>query len=256
VTITTHIDDIEERVRSYLQEEVRCELSSAESGRIGCLTPLEYPDGDGVVVRIRQYGDVFEVSDQGEAVSRLLAHPSQDLRALEDMADAICRSQGVEYRSRQVSARSRLSEVGEVVWRVSSAAAQIAQAAESFRPKRREHPEREFVGEVERTFLERQLPVEREKRKIEGKSGHKHRATIFVPERQAILEPLGADHWNKVYAVYAKFGDIHATNGFRLLSVFDDREQLPNEEQQRLLTQVSDVVQWSRRENWLKALVD
>lgn len=249
-------DEIESRVRGHLGGAVRCELSSPENGRIGCLTPLEYPDGDGVVVRLQQHGALFDVSDHGEAVASAFSHPPQDLKALEDLADAICRSQGVEYRSRQVFARCEPEELGEMVWRVSNAAAQIAQALHLFRPKRREHPEREFVTEVERAFTEWELPVEREKRRIEGRSGRSYRATIFEPGREAVFEPVGTGHFNKVTSVYTKFGDIRETNGFRLYSVFDDREQLPDEEGARLLMQVGDVVQWSRREDWLRSLTE
>jgi hypothetical protein len=252
VTAAT-VTEIEGRIRSYLREEVRCERSGVGNGRIGCVTPLEYPDGDSVVIWLRQQGALFEVTENGEALVGALAHPPQDLKALEELADAICRGQGVDYVSRRVLAHAELDALGEVVWRVSSAAAQIAQAADYFRPKRREHPERRFVGEVERTFRERQLPVERE-RKIEGKSGHRHRATIFLPSTEAVVEPVGAGHWNKVTAVYAKFGDLREANGFRLYSLLDDREQLPDEEISRLLVQVGDVVAWSRRDEWLQAL--
>jgi hypothetical protein len=57
-----------------------------------------------------------------------------------------------------------------------------------------------------------------------------------------------------VTSVYTKFGDIGGNNSFRLYSVFDDRERLLDEEGAQLLSQVSRVVVWSRRDTWLATL--
>lgn len=249
----TSPQQIEQRVRRFLESEVRCEFGGGQS-RIGCLTPFEYPDGDGIVVRVRQRASVFAVSDQGETFARFGSHPPQYLKALEDLAHSICHAHGVEYKNRQVLAHCDLEQLGETVWEVSSAAAQVAQASEVFRPKARPRVEREFVGEIEHVFLERRLPVERERR-IEGRSGHYYSVSIFLPEPEAILEPVGSGHWNKATSVYARFGDLGQTNGFRLYSVLDDREQLPDEVGARLLSQVSDVLRWSSRRDWLNVLV-
>jgi hypothetical protein len=46
----TRPEDIAELVRSHLAEEVFCETMANGVPRIACLTPLDYPSGDGVTV--------------------------------------------------------------------------------------------------------------------------------------------------------------------------------------------------------------
>lgn len=142
--------------------------------------------------------------------------------------------------------------MGEIVWRVATAAAQVAQAAHVSRPWRQPREESEFAVEVERTLRNRKLPIERGHR-LQGRSGHKHRATIFVPTSHAVLEPVSG-HWNQVTATYAKFGDLMHPNGFKLFSLLDVRQAPPDEDVEGLLVQVSRVIAWSRRDEWLDSV--
>ncbi len=143
-----------------------------------------------------------------------------------------------------------LEAIGEQIWRVGTAAVRLAQLAAETRP--RPPRESEFVYEVERDLRARHVTIERE-RKIEGRSGHEHRVTLFLPKTDAILEPI-TGHWNQVTATYAKFGDLRGADGFHLYALLDDRQQGPDEDVARLLVQVSDVVQWSRRDDWLSGV--
>jgi len=69
------------------------------------------------------------------------------------------------------------------------------------------------------------------------------------------VEPISADgHWNQVTAVYAKFGDLAHANGYHRVAVIDDRHTAPEDEVGKLLLQVSDVVQSSRRQEWVEAV--
>jgi len=96
--------------------------------------------------------------------------------------------------------------------------------------------------------------VERQ-HKLTGRSGHNHTATLYLPERETIIEPITAEgHWNQVTAVYAKFGDLSQANGYRTVTVIDDRTAAPDDDTGKLLLQVSDVVQWSRRQEWMEAV--
>ncbi|MCP9487818.1 MAG: hypothetical protein MSC30_18420 [Gaiellaceae bacterium MAG52_C11] len=122
-------------------------------------------------------------------------------------------------------------------------------------PRREKRPEADFAGVVVNTVREKNVEVLREER-IRGASGHLHRASIFVPKGEIIMEPVGAEgNWNQVASVYTKFGDLANANGYRLLSVVDDRERIPNEEISRMLVQVSGVVQWSKKDEWIGELI-
>jgi hypothetical protein len=235
---------------AHLQEEVVCRVLTPEDGRVGCLTPLEYPNRDNVVVWIRSQNSGFEVTDYGDAVPDL-PHSKPERQAFDEGAALIARGQGVELVRGRLTSRCELAEIGEHVWRVGTAAAQIAQLALAVHPRKR-RKEREFVHEVEATLQKRHVQIERG-REIEGRSGHIHHATIVLPHTETILEPV-ADHWNAVATTYAKFGDLQNQNGFQLYSLLDDRRKGPDEDLVNLLVQVSSVVQWSRRDDWLEAV--
>ena len=57
---------VREAVLAALNKDLACEVLEDDTGRVGCLTPFEYPDGDAVVVWVREMGDKMEVSDYGE----------------------------------------------------------------------------------------------------------------------------------------------------------------------------------------------
>jgi hypothetical protein len=247
-------EEIRELVRSHLSSEVACEVLQPAGTRIGCLTPLEYPDGDGIVVWVEPHGGHFDVTEYGECLSVALTHPAQDHKALMDQAAQVGRYQGLEFLEGRLISHSDEAGLGEAVWRVALAAAHIAQASAAFTPKRRQHRENEFVVHVTRDFHRRNVPVERE-RKLEGGSGHTHTATLYVPDGESIFEPIGgAGNLNQVSAVYAKFGDLSRANGYRRFSLIDDRDRKPDEDIENMLTQVSNVVHWTRRDEWLPTL--
>ena len=143
-------------------------------------------------------------------------------------------------------------DVAEACWRVAQASVAIAEAATYHRPQRaREH---ELADLVAASVQAHQLSVERE-RELEGASGHRHKASLYVPEREAVIEPIsGEKAWNIASAVYVEFGDLAGVNGYRLISVLDDRTDAPGEEVERLLRQVSVVARWSQAEQWLHGL--
>ena len=128
----------------------------------------------------------------------------------------------VDVKDGSLVAQADKGELGDAVWRVAMAATQIAERAARFRQPR--HPrEQAFTLEVERVLRdERRLPVEREV-KLEGSSGHIHRATLFVPTTHTILEPVEATaHYNAISAIYAKSATWRTrtdTGDFRSLTI-------------------------------------
>lgn len=250
---TATADNIEQTVLDHVLSEIDCRVLGEEDGRVGCLTPLDYPNGDNVVVWVRARERDFEVTDYGEALADFTPNKGREGQSFEEFVLDVCRGQGVAYAQGRLSARCEFAALGEFVWRVATAAAQVAQAGNVFRARRPQRGESEFVKEVDRTLRRKELAIERE-HQIEGQSGHRHRATFFVPRVDAVLEPVEG-HWNQVTATYAKFGDLKNTNGFQLYSVLDDRQSAPDEEVAALLVQVSRVIEWSRREEWVGALL-
>jgi hypothetical protein len=69
------------------------------------------------------------------------------------------------------------------------------------------------------------------------------------------LEPIeAAAHFNVITSVYTKFGDLARANGYRGISLVDDRRATLSDDLAGILVQVSDVVRWTRRQEWLEQL--
>ncbi len=235
----------------HLSRDVVCDVLDDGTNRVGCMTPLEYPDGDAVVVWVHERGDsAMEVSDYGGGLVWQAFRPDREQKAMSDLAARIAGQFGVNFFEGRLAASCDRTELGESVWRVASAAAQIAQAMNYSKPQRRkETEENEFVRLVAQTLQDRHVPIEREHR-LEGYSGHPHRATIWIPASHSIIEPV-AGHWNQVASVFTKFSDLARVNGFKRYSLLDDRQEKPGEDVRSLLVQVSDVLAWTSHDDWL-----
>jgi hypothetical protein len=170
-----------------------------------------------------------------------------------DGASRVAREWDVHFLHGRLTAEADPPTIAEAAWRVASASAQIAHLTLYYQPRRRKR-ERQFAGLVEKDMRRRSIAVEREHR-LEGSSGHPHRATIYLPEHEVVMEPVTSHaHWNLISTIYAKFGDLRNVNGYRLMSVVDDREgRLPNDIE-NLLVQVGSVVDWSQRDAWMSNL--
>jgi hypothetical protein len=247
----TDLKKVEEQVLAHLREDIRCEpLGAVGDDRIGCLTPLEYLNRDNIVVWIKPQNSRFEVTDYGEALPDPPTGEAQR-KALDDAVGLIAHGHGVRLEGGRLLTYCGLEELGEHVWSVATAAAQISQLDAGLRHPRRQK-EQTFAAEVERTLNERQKPHERG-HVIEGQSGHHHKATIFLPASETVLEPVGAQ-FGQAASVYTKFGDIRNVNGFKLYSCLDDRQPM-DAHVPSLLLQVSDaVVHWTRKDEWLDRL--
>lgn len=241
---------VREAILAALAQELACEVLEDATGRIGCVTPFEYPDGDAVVVWVREMGDKMEVSDYGEGLADQEFRSDYERGIVSDIARYAARTHGVAVYEGRLGAQCTREELGESILRVASASAQTAARIACQKPSRRkESEENEFVRLVDETLRHENVPVEREHR-LQGSSGHSHRATIYVPHTHSILEPVGG-HWNQVASVYTKFSDLAPVNGFRRYSLLDDRQDEPGDDVRSLLVQVSDVIAWSAHDTWL-----
>ncbi len=251
----SNVEIVHDRFLNFVAEGIECEVVDAEQGRVGCLTPLEYPDGDGVVIWVRNVGGHFEVTDFGEGQMERLGSVGDigDKKALKAATEDLALTWDVRIAKDRIAADADDKTLGECIWRVASASAQMAGTLDALRPKSAIVREDEFVQVVDRTFRERSFPVERGS-KLAGGSGHEHSATFFLPSSEAVIEPISEDtNWNRVNATYAKFGDLSQANGFRLYSLLDDREKTPKREVESMLIQVSSVLTWRQHDEWLSS---
>ena len=120
-------EEIERQLVAYLREDVDCRIVGGDGGRLGCLTPVEYPNGDNVAVWIAARNGHFEVTDDGEAV--MGSDPRQEPRGFSGFAEQLAREQGVSLKDGQITIESDLAGLGEAIWRAATTSAQIAQAA-------------------------------------------------------------------------------------------------------------------------------
>jgi hypothetical protein len=247
---STTPESIRADVLASLSEDITCSVLQDGSNRIGCLTPFEYPDGDAVVIWVRELGDTLEVSDYGEAFADQEHRSDYERSAVSDLAQNAAKAHGVRAFEGRLGAQCTSQDLGGVLLRVANASAQLAASIASQKPSRRkESEENEFVRLVDETLRERHVSVERD-HKLQGTSGHSHRATIYVPHSHSILEPVGG-HWNQVASVYTKFSDLAPVNGFKRFALLDDRREQPSDDIRSLLVQVGKVVTWSSHDHWL-----
>lgn len=244
--------EVERMVREFVASEIECQTVRDEPSRVGCVMPLQYGDGDSIVVWVEHWGDQFVVSDYGEAFMPAASRAPRDQTDFFAQAESLCAPFGVRVANGILSVQVDAKCLGDAAWRVATAAATVHHHASGFRrPRQHQDTPSYFVTEVERELLNRKLHVERNV-KLEGSSGHPHRATIFVPESESILEPIeAAAHYNRISSVYAKFGDLSHANGYRRWSLIDDRHDTLSDDLAAMLIQVSDVIRWSRRDEWI-----
>jgi hypothetical protein len=251
-------DDIQTIISDYLSGEVMCDASGPSL--TVCAMPLEYPSGDSITVWVEQLGDTFRVSDYGESFVDIVASKRRDFRTIHRAAAAIGRRWGVELKDGLLVAQTKRDELADTVWRVAMVAARVAQATlRENAPHAQHERERYFVLEVEQELRKRNLRIERGAR-IPGYSGHLYKATFYVPAATAILEPVNTPgHYNQISSVYMKFGDIAHADGdngrtHRRLSLVDDRGGSLSRDLASLLVQVSSLVAWTRRDEWIDVL--
>ncbi|MDP8908027.1 MAG: DUF1828 domain-containing protein [Chloroflexota bacterium] len=240
-------------VGDFLRQEVVTESLGPHDGRVSCLTPLDYPDGDGVVVWVIPQNGEFEATDYGEGYVALTEQPAQDRRALLDRAATICADLAVSFVEGRVVTKADAASLGDATWRVASASARIAQLIAFYQPRRRRRT-RDFADTL-LSEVRTRAEVRRDEQLI-GQSGHRHRASLFVPSTETILEPVsGQGNWSQVAAIYTKFGDLEHANGYKRLAVVDDRDETLPDDFKNMLVQVGAVVDWTLRERWLPRLI-
>lgn len=238
--------NITQQLRELLAAEVEAHF---DRGCLRVLTPFEYPDGDGVVVRVEQVSDGrYVVSDGGDADMTLVG--ILGTKAVSEPASKIARRYNATFDSGQlVTTVDRESDVADACQRIALAAVGVAEGLTW--GKRRTPKILEFIDVVSSELCRREIEVEA-KRMLEGASGHPYTASLFIPTTETVIEPVGAERsWNAAAAVYVEFSDLGKTNGYRLMAILDDRENEPATEVASLLSQVAEVASWREHDAWL-----
>jgi hypothetical protein len=244
-----NIESTRELVLGYVQDNL--EFATLDD-KIVCTLPIEYPDGDSVVVFLSERDEGIEISDYGAAWQRAVHRPGTRLGRVKDAAENISRATGVYFWKGRVTALAVPNSVAEVIWHVGLASLSISEAPSFSTSEAR--VETTFTEEVEQALVRRRVRVLREET-VAGLSGHSYTPTIFLPESEIVVEPLSPEPgWQRAASVYVEFGDVGRANGYQLTAVLDDREGTPSEQVWNLLLQVGTVLRWSQRDPWLTKL--
>ncbi len=193
----------------------------------------------------------YKVSDGGAADATLVGKIAS--RTISTPASEIARRFDAMFDSGQIATMvDAEADVAEACQRVASAAVSIAEAATYLR--RRAPKETEFVDVIAGEFHRRNIKVEA-KRSLEGASGHPYTASLFVPNTETVIEPVGGERpWSVATSVYAEFGDLSKVNGYRLMAVLDDREVDVGASVANLLGQVAEVASWQQHDSWISEI--
>jgi len=259
------IDPIAAALRAHALDEVA--VAAVDDDRVGCATPFVYPDFDSVTVWVRPGAGprVFEVTDYGEGfmrlagdsgVSRSIGLATGMTPAAKRTAERICAQLGIEFDDGRIWVSARDWELGEYVFLVARASELVSRIGDRLdvpAPQSTSSPHPPFSRVVAEGFRSHRIDVV-ENHPMEGQSGRRYRAPIYLPAREIVVAALPHTPDDAVLGkAYMRFADITAQNGFKALSIFDDREEQPSDEAVRLLAGFGDVAPWSRREDWFGA---
>ena len=226
-------------------------------------TPFLYPDGDCISLYIEPKQDnTFTVSDFGETVRWLRSStpslkrtPRQNL-----IIQDICLTHDVEFVNGVLRVSGlREIDVPEVVFRVSQAAIRVSDIWLTFR-NRTIHSATEELTEF---FDEKSIKYERNKKET-GFSGKEWNVDFYTETRSkhSLVSLLSTGSRqsarSSVERVFTCFCDIQKSNEttqkWTYVSVVDDVNDVWEESDFNLLSQVSNVALWSEPERMLSAI--
>lgn len=229
------------------------ECSDAPRGAIRVRTPFMYPDGGYIDVYALERDGVLQITDFGDSLGWLrLQKPKVTLstrqrRLIEDVALTL----GVEFFKGQLALRVGPSDVSKGVLRVAQAALRVSDLWFTLRAGTIETA----ADQVEEWLTERGLPFERSVT-LSGRSGRTWNVDfeIRAPRRTSLVHLLStgsrAAARRVTEHVVAALYDLNhlkvVTPQLAFISLFDDTEDVWQEEDFRLVQELSIVARWSR----------
>lgn len=220
----------------------------------GCViaTPFAYPDLASIEIYVREQGDQYVLSDEGETLNMLFVN-GLSIEAggtLVEEAKRVARSHGVTLDDSVVVTRATAEELGYASARLVNA----MQALGYLLYKRRHNSRVRFDEEVEELLLENEVPY-RPNYQVHGKA-NTHRFRFFInSDRNVLLEPISASSVGSArrkaeLAAYSCLDIRQVESRYRFAVVIDDRRTLWDtvwsdaEARSALETHVDTVLRW------------
>lgn len=229
------------------------ECSPAPKEGIRVRTPFLYPDGGLIDVFVVERGGHIEVTDFGEALGWLrMQSPRGQLSPRQKrLVEDVCLTLGVECFRGQLFRRAKNGDVSSAVLQVAQAALRVADLWFTMRTRAVES----VADEVADWLTEKEIPFER-RVTHPGRSGRVWTVDFYtrLPQRSSLVFLLAtgsraaarrvAEH------VLAALYDLShlkvAEPKLLFVSLFDDTEDVWQEEDFRLVQDLSQVARWSR----------
>lgn len=246
-----------------LEKPLRLFECSEAPGGIRVRTPFLYPDGDYIDVFVVERDGGLEVTDYGEALGWLQMQLRNDQLSPKQrrLLDDVCLTLGVERFQGQLLRRVREEALADAVVAVAQAALRVADLWFTTRIRSVEST----ADEVNDWLLEREIPFERGVTQL-GRSGRTWTVDFVTrtPKRTAFVFVLSAGARSAARRVtervLASLYDLThlsiVSPELRFVSLFDDTEDVWQEEDFKLLEELSSVALWSRPDEFEQLLRD
>jgi hypothetical protein len=244
-------------------EELCASLRAATSPLFECIpapqqgirvrTPFLYPDGGVIDVFVLERGGCIEVTDFGEALGwlRMQSVRGQLSPKQKRLIEDVCLTLGVELFRGQLMRRVEDNRVSEAVLQVAQAALRVADLWFTLRTRAVES----VADEVVDWLTEKEIPFERGV-SHSGRSGRTWTIDFqtHLPERTSLVFLLAtgsrAAARRVTEHVVAGLYDLSHLKlvqaKLSFVSLFDDTEDVWQEEDFRLVQELSTVARWSR----------
>ena len=247
-----------------LRSEMGVLFACGEHGNyVRVRTPYLYPDGDVIDVFLRQSaGEMITVTDLGESLRWLRLQTIATRRSAKQrqLLGDICMNHGLELFKGQLLTRLQPTEsLAKAVTRLAQGCLRVADLWFTFRARSVET----VTDEVADFLVEKQFPFERGE-SLPGRSGRIWRPDFHVrpPRRSSLVYVLatGSRAAAKPITehVLAAWYDLSTykvgPSALHFVSLFDDTVDVWNEEDFRLLSDLSEITRWSNQDQLSQVL--
>ena len=239
------------------------ECSPAPHEGVRVRTPLLYPDGDIVDVFVLEQGKDFIVTDFGDALGwlRMQSASSRRSRKQQFLIEDVCQTLGVEFSRGRLLLRSGAGDtLGETVLRLAQAVVRVSDLWFTLRNRAVETT----ADEVNEWLREKQISFERSVSK-EGRSGRKwiidYQTNTADRTSLVFLLSTGSRGAARRITEHVLAGCVDLSQlkssqpNLTFVSLFDDTEDVWQEEDFGLVEGYSKVARWSRPDEFGQILL-
>ena len=224
-------------------------------------TPLLYPDGDIIDIFFQQIGAQLILTDLGETLRwlRMQTVAARRSKKQDRMIADVTMNHNVElFRGMLMVRVTDLSELGVKVMRFAQAALRVSDLWFTMRNQAFES----IADEVQEYLFENQIRHDRDK-KVIGRSTRPWSVDFqtFHPNRSAYIAVLSTastaaaqNLTNTALARWVDLASYQASQNIRFISLFDDSADVWREYNFHQLEDVSEVVLWSKPEQFLEKI--